>query len=496
MDIPILSLVDVHKKISDIFHLKNINIDFYPGKVCAVIGENGSGKSSLMNVISGLLPIDSGKMTLDNKQISLDSINDGKNKGIYYVQQETNLFENLTIAENIFIDSLSYSYSLFNKIDFNEIYNMAEELFEELNVKFDPLGYVKNMNLSQRQILSFIKAYVANAKITIFDEPSSALTDIENDILFNIIELLKANGSSIIIISHKIDRILNIGDQVAILRNGTIIEKGDLKNYSNEKIIQIISRSSSKDNFPKLHFEREEEILSIDNINYKNNLTDLSFSLHKQEILGIVGHSNSGKQQLIDVLFGMTKPDSGNIILDGKNINIAHPHDAMEKGFALVPEDKIEFSIFGKLDLTNNLTISSLKRFSKNYVLDKYITTNVAQNYIEKLNINPGNPEDYIIHYSGGNQQKVAFAKSIMHFAKIYILDEPTRGMDLASKNDVYNIMNNLLINGSSILIFSSDFDEILGMCDRILVLSDGEITAELDTNHTNKEELVYYLTL
>lgn len=496
MNIPVLSLIDVHKKISDIFHLKNISIDFYPGKVCAVIGENGSGKSSLMNVISGLLPIDKGKMIFDNKPVSLSSINDGKTKGIYYVQQETNLFENLTVAENIFIDSLSYSYSPFSKIDFNEIYSMAEELFDELNVEFDPLAYVKNMNLSQRQILSFIKAYVANAKITIFDEPSSALTDIENNILFNIIDLLKSKGSSIILISHKIDRILKVGDQVAILRNGSIIEKGDLKDYSNEKIIQIISRSSRIDSFPKLHFEREEKILSIENINYKNNLNNISFSLQKQEILGIVGQSNSGKQQLIDVLFGISKPDSGNIILDGTSIHISHPHDAMEKGLALVPEDKMEFSIFGKLDLTNNLTMSSLKRFSKNYVLDNYITTNVAQNYIEKLNINPGNPQDYIIHYSGGNQQKVAFAKSIMHFAKIYILDEPTRGMDLASKNDVYNIMNNLLINGSSIIIFSSDFDEILGMSDRILVLSDGEITAELDTDHTNREELVYYLTL
>lgn len=496
MNVPILSLVDVNKKISDIFQLKDINIDFYPGKVCAVIGENGSGKSSLMNVISGLLSVDSGKIILDNEIINLNSINDGKNKGIYYVQQETNLFDNLTVAENIFIDSISYSFSPFKKVDFNEIYSLTEKLFDQLNVKFDPLDYVKKMNLSQRQILSFVKAYVANAKITIFDEPSSALTDIENDILFGIIDLLKTNGSSIIIISHKIDRILNIGDQIAILRNGSIIEKGDLKDYSNERIIQIISRSNSIDNFPKLHFERERKILSIENINYKKNLNNISFSLQEQEIVGIVGHSNSGKQQLIEVLFGMTKPDSGNIVLDGTSINLAHPHDAMEKGFALVPQDKVEYSIFAKLDLTNNLTMSSLKRFSRNYVLDRYITTNVAKNYIEKLSIHPGNPEDNVIHYSGGNQQKVAFAKSIMHLAKIYILDEPTRGMDLASKNDVYNIMNNLLINGSSILIFSSDFDEILGMCDRILILSNGEIIAELDTNHTNREEIVYYLTL
>lgn len=496
MGIPVLSLVDVNKKISDIFSLSNINMDFYPGKVCAVIGENGSGKSSLMNVISGLLPIDSGEIILDKENLDLKSINDGKNKGIYYVQQETNLFENLTIAENIFIDSLSYSYSPFRKVNFNEIYDLAKRLFQDLNVDFDPFGYVKNMNLSQRQILSFIKAYVANARITIFDEPSSALTDIENDILFNIIELLKTNGSSIIIISHKIDRILSIGDQLLIMRDGSIIEKGDLKDYSNERIIQIISKSSSKDNYPKLNFERDEEILSLRNINYKNKLSNISFSLKKQEVLGIIGHSNSGKQQLIEILFGMEKADSGDLFLDGTRINISHPQDAMEKGFALVPEDKIQYSIFGKLNLTNNLTMSSLKRFSKNYVLDQYITTNVAKNYVDKLNINPGNPEDYIIYYSGGNQQKVAFAKSIMHFAKIYILDEPTRGMDLAAKNDVYNIMNNLLINESSIIIISSDFDEILGMCDRVLILSEGSIIAELDTSHTSKEEIIYYLTL
>lgn len=493
---PILSLRDINKKISDTFSLSNINIDFYPGEVYAIIGENGSGKSSLMNLISGVLSPDSGRMLFNNKNVKFKSIYDGKSHGIYYIPQETNLFDNLTVAENIFINSFSFKYDPYNVINLNKIYHMTQKLFEELSIDLDPQEYVKNMNLSQKQILCFIQAYVADAKLTIFDEPASALTDVENDILFNIIQILKSKGSSIIIISHKIERIVKVGDKLAILKDGVIVEKGNINEFSSDKIIRIMSKGKDVNHFPKLHFDRRKEILSIRNLSYKNSLSNISFSLKKQEVIGIIGSANSGKQQLIQSLFGIITPDSGEIMLNGNNIVLNHPSDAMDKGFALVPEDKIQYSIFHQLDLANNLAMSSLKRFSKSFILDNNIIKIVAKNYISKLNISPGNTDDRVINYSGGNQQKVAFAKSIMHLANIYLLDEPTRGIDIASKNDIYNIINNLLINGSAILLFSSDFDEILGMSDRILILSAGEIIAELNAYNTTKEELIYYLTL
>src|SRR5690625_339379 len=492
---PILSLININKKISDNFQLSNISADFYPGEVCAVIGENGSGKSSLMKVISGILTPDSGEILFNNKPVAFKSIYDAKKQGIYYVPQESNLFDNLTVAENIFIDSVSHRYNLYEAVNTNEVLHNAGQLLEELNINMEVEEYVKNLNLSQKQILSFVKAYVINARFTIFDEPASSLTDIENATLFKIIDLLKANGSSIILISHKLERIMEIGDKVIILKDGSIIEKGSIKDYTNESIIKIMSKSTGTSKFPKLYFDNKDEILSLSNISYKRFLKDISFSMKKQEILGVIGNSGSGKDKLIRILFGLLKPDSGEIKLEGSNIDLTHPKDAMDKGFGLVPEDKIRNSIFHQLDLVNNLTMSSLGRFTRNIVLDDYIMTNVAENYISKLRISPGNPDDRAIHYSGGNQQKVAFAKSIMHLAKIYILDEPTRGIDIVSKNDIYNIMNNLLINGSSIILFSSDFDEILGMSDRILILSDGRIVAEVATKYTNKEEIIYYLT-
>lgn len=496
MNAPILSLININKRISRKFKLSNINIDFYPAEVCGVIGENGSGKSSLMKVISGILKPDSGTMKFENRDVEFSNVFDSKKNGIYYVPQEISLFDNLTVAENIFIDVKSYLYAPYDMVKMNSIYHLAEKIFEELNIDIDPFSYIKNMELSKKQILSFVKAYISNAKFVIFDEPASALTDVENDILFNIIHKMKAKGCSIVLISHKIDRIKKVSDKIAVLKDGTIIKKGDIKEYSSEKIIQVLSESKNPIKYPKLFFDRSEEILSVENINYKNLLKDISFNLFKQEIIGIIGNSNSRKDVLISTLFGLVKPDAGEIFLDGEKIDLKHPNDAMVKGITLVPEDKIEFAIFENFNLINNLTISSLKRFSKNQVLDNYIAENVAKNYVSKLRITPGNPNDKIVNYSGGNQQKVSFAKSIMHLAKIYLLDEPTRGIDVVSKNDVYNIINNLLINGSSIILFSTDFDEILGMCDRILVLSDGEIIAELDTHYTSKEEIVYYLTL
>ncbi|HSH50532.1 MAG TPA: ATP-binding cassette domain-containing protein [Bacteroidales bacterium] len=376
------------------------------------------------------------------------------------------------------------------------MFYLTEKIFHELNIDLNPQDYVKNISLSQRQILSFVKAYVANAKFTIFDEPSSALTDVENDILFKIINILKSRGSSIILISHKIDRIKKISDKIVVLKNGSIIEQGDMKDFSSERIIQIIAESGQISKYPKLYFDNDNDILEVNNLNYKHSLKDLSFTLKRQEIIGVTGNANSGKNKLIESLFGMIRPDSGEIILDGNKVELKHPYEAMLEGFALVPEDKIKYSLFEHLDLTHNLTMSSLKRFSKYTILDHHIMTNVAESYISKLRIFPGNLEDNVINYSGGNQQKVIFAKSIMHFAKIYLLDEPTRGIDVATKNDIYNIMNNLLINGSSIILFSSDFNEILGMCDRILILSDGKIIAELNANDATKEEIVYYLTL
>lgn len=496
MSTPILSLININKRISKSFKLSNINIDFYPGEVCAVIGENGSGKSSLMKVISGLLSPDSGEVKFNNKTVKFKSIYEGKRQGVYYVPQEISLFDNLTVAENIFIDSISFTYAPYHYVDYNNMFYLTKKLFEELNIDLNPQEYVKNMDLSQKQILSFTKAYVTNAKFTIFDEPSSTLTDVENDILFKIINILKSRGNSIILISHRINRIKKISDKIVILKNGSIIKKGNIKNFNSEKIIQIIAESTNINKYPKLHFNNNDEVLSVNNISYKDSLKNVSFTLRKQEIIGIIGNANSGKNKLIESLFGIIKPDSGKIALDGKEISLNHPSEAMSKGFTLVPENKMQHSIFEHLNLTSNLTMSSLNRFSKNLILDNYIMTTVAKNYTFKLRISPGNPEDNIVNYSGGNQQKVLFAKSIMHLAKIYILDEPTRGIDVASKNDIYNILNNLLINGSSIILFSSDLDEILGMCDRILVLLNGEVTAELNGNDATKEEIVYYLTV
>lgn len=492
MNIPKLQLEGINRYFSESFSICDMSLDLYSGEVHAIIGENGSGKSTLIKIISGLIKPDSGTLMLDGIPVSTSSVSIVKQHKIHCVWQDLNLYPNLTVAENIFANTLSRSTTLFKTVNIYRLYHECAEIFKEFGINIDPTLPANKLGFAQKQLLEMVRAYVSNAEIVVFDEPSSAFTAIEKEILFKIIRTLKGRNTAIFYITHMVEEIEQIADRLTIIHQGRIVCTRDVKHTTQEEIIRLLSVPVEKNRYPKLDIKTGKTILSVKNLYAANILKDISFELKKSEILGITGLMGSGRSLLAQCLFGLTAISSGSIEINGLKQKISTPNEAIKAGIALLPEDRASASIFGCLDLDNNVTVSSLKRFEQYKYLHNSIMTDVTDTYIKKLSIKPGHPNDLLATYSGGNQQKTAVARWIMSRAKIFILDEPTRGVDVASKTDIYNCMLDLVTKGASIVLISSDIEEILGMCDRVLVLSDGRISGEFRRSEATKEGIMY----
>ncbi|MGB8451582.1 MAG: sugar ABC transporter ATP-binding protein [Anaerocolumna sp.] len=493
MNVPALILNDINKYMSEDFSLKNINLDLYYGEVHALIGENGSGKSMIINVINGIFKKDSGNIYLDGQEINVNSVYEAKKIGIHTVLQDIALYPNLTIAENIYADKMPYKNKLLHWIDFNQLTHDCCELFQKLDVNLDPQALLGSLGFAEMHLIEIIKAYVSDAKIIIFDEPSETFTQQEKAILFQLINKLRKKNKAIIYITHFLDEIETIADRVTVIYQGRVIGTRNVKETTINEIITLMAMTEHGKRYPKLDIPLGKTVLSVKNLFFGQVLTDINFNLKKGEILGVTGLVGSGRSVMAKCIFGVTKPSSGTIEVNGSPVNIREPYDAIKAGIALLPEDRINSSVFGSLDLENNVSISSLTRFVQHAVIDPYILTDVTNSYVEKLSIKPGNPFDLLNTYSGGNQQKMAVARWMMSHLKIYIMDEPTRGVDIASKTDIYNCMVDMVRKGASIVFISSDIDEILGMCDRILVLNSGKLVCDLPRNQATKESILMH---
>ena len=491
MNIPKLSLHNVSKYLTEDFSLEDINLNFYSGEVHSIIGENGSGKSSIIKIISGMFSLDTGEMILDEKPVVFKSISDARKLGIYCISHDTTLFPNLSIYENVFSDTMGTSNSIFSTVNLEKLRCQCYELFNEFNINLNVDAPLSTLNYAQQQLIELFKVYVSSAKVVILDEVSSSFTSVEKDILFSIISKLKSKGVSIIYITHIIDEIKMVSDKLSIISQGKIAYSKDISNITDEDIITLLSVPLHKNPYPKLNINLGENVLSIENLQFQNLLNNISFKLKKSEILGITGLIDSGRSILGQCLFGNVNSYKGKILVNGITKKITSPSDAIKLGIALLPDYPSLNSLFECLDLEENITSASLRRFESRKYLHKDIIYEVTDSYIKKLNIKPGNQRDKISHYSSGNQQKTVLAKWMMSRAKIYILNEPTRGIDIASKIDVYNAINDLVRKGASIILISSDIDEILGMCDRTLVLAHGEIVSEFNRNDATKEKII-----
>lgn len=495
MTISVLKLENINKRLSDYFALKNISLELYEGEVHALIGENGSGKSSLMNIIWGTCTKDSGNIFINGAPVSINSPIDARRLGIAMIHQNSSLFEHFTVAENIYLDNKPYSNKSLNFIDWRKMFSDCQKLFDKLGFTLNSRTYVRDLNIAQKQLVEICKAYVANARIIIMDEPTSSLTESESTLLFNIIYELKKSGVSILYISHKLEEIKQISDRITVIRDGEIAGTLQIGNMNVDSLIYMMTGMNLSERYPKLKVKIGKEILRVSNLCSDNILNGISFSLRKREILGIIGLVGSGRTKIAKNIFGVEKADSGDIYVENKKVYINSPADAIALGIGCVTEDRSSEGLFMYLDVPENITAPSISKVTNNLLIDREIEQVIASTYIDRLGIKIGTINNKAAYLSGGNQQKVVLAKWIMSKSRILILDEPTKGIDIASKVDVYNLMNEMVIKNVSIILISSDIDEVIGMCDRIMVLYNGKIAAVLPREEATRKKIMFYAT-
>jgi ribose transport system ATP-binding protein len=491
---PLIELRSVGKFFSDDFSLRDISMELLSGEVHVLIGQNGSGKTALMNAVCGIFRRDRGEILLDGREIDFGSVNEARGAGIVMQYQNPHLFDNLSVAENVFFRRIPRrARSIGRALDRYKLHEDCETLFSRFGIGISPETLVSQLGYTQRLVVSAAQTCIAEAKVIVFDEPTAGMTDPEREILFKIVREIRDRGVGVFYISHKLDEIGRIGDRVTVLNGGKVSASLPDGTVGREELIRMMTGGTCAERYPKLRVDYGPPILSVEHLRSGRVLEDVSFTLRKGEILGITGLMGSGRTRLANCLFGQTKPSGGSILVEGRQADFGHPSDALGRGVALIPEDRDTNAAFHNQDILQNISVAALERFRGPYGLDRRYMEELTDEYIASFGILPGHPGDIMRGYSGGNQQKVVVARWFMSLCKIFIMDEPTRGIDAAARIDIYNAMNDLVTKGASIILISSDLEEILGMCDRVLVLAGGRIACDLPRAQATSERILDY---
>jgi ribose transport system ATP-binding protein len=493
MSASLLELRSVGKFFSEDFSLQGISIDLQPGEVHVLIGQNGSGKSALMKAVCGLFNRDSGDILLDGESVDFASVGEARNAGLVMQYQNAQLFDNLTVAENVFFHHIPRRRPFTRTLDRYKLHEDCAALFGRLGVPVSPEGIVAQLGYTQRLLVAAAQTCVADAKVIVFDEPTAGMTDPEREILFNIVKEIRDRGVGVFYISHKLDEIRVLGDRVTVLHAGKVSARLPDGNAGREDLIRMMTGGTCSERYPRLRVAPGPVVLSVEGLRSGRVLHDVSFSLSRGEVLGITGLMGSGRTRLASCLFGHLRPSGGAIYVEGKSASFGHPSEALKRGIALIPEDRDKNAAFHNQDILQNISVASLVRFKGMSGLDTRYMEELTDEYIASFDIRPGHPNDIMRSYSGGNQQKVVVARWFMSLCKIFIMDEPTRGVDAAARIDIYNAMNDLITKGASIILISSDIEEILGMCDRVLVLAGGTIACDLPRAAATSERIIDY---
>ncbi|KXZ39718.1 ribose transport system ATP-binding protein [Alkalithermobacter thermoalcaliphilus JW-YL-7 = DSM 7308] len=489
MNKPILEMVGISKVFPGVKALDNVNLKLYEGKVMALLGENGAGKSTLMKILSGVYIKDEGEIFYKGEKNEIKGPKDAQEKGIAIIHQELNLIPNMTIGENIFLGR--EPVDRFGRIDWNKLYKESSYLLEKLGVNRDPKEILGNLSIGEQQMVEIAKALSLDAKIIIMDEPTDALTDKETESLFKVINELKSENKAIVYISHRLKEIFEICDDVTVLRDGKFAGSEKVCNLNEDKIIEMMVGRKLTEQFPKIENEVGNVIFHVKNLTNKY-VKDITFSVRNGEILGIAGLMGSGRTELAKTIYGAISKDSGQIYVEGKKVDINSPKSAIENGIVYVCEDRKTQGLILGLSVKENMTISSLDKLqNKMFIINKSKEEDYVKNYIDKMSIKTPSINQIIKNLSGGNQQKVAIAKALMTDPKVLILDEPTRGVDVGAKKEIYDLINQLKKEGKAIIMISSEMPEILGMSDRILVLHQGMISGEFDISNASQEKIM-----
>ncbi|MBC5726214.1 sugar ABC transporter ATP-binding protein [Agathobaculum sp. NSJ-28] len=493
-----LEVTGATKMFGGVTVLDHVDFTLRKGEVHILMGENGAGKSTLIKIIAGAYIPNAGSIKLNGEPILTNSPIEALEKGISVVYQELNLVEPLSAYENIFaVNQIVKKHGPLQILDRQAMIQRSRELLEMIGANIDVTVPVNELSVAQRQMVEIAKALRMNSKVIIFDEPSAVLTDIEVEKLFTVIRKLKENGMAICYISHRMDEIMQIGDRVTVLRDGKLVGCRDFheEEITIDDIISMMVGHPMDQQFPKQFFERGEEILRVENLSCGKYFQNVSFSLHKGEVLGFSGLVGAGRTEVAKTIFGALPKTEGKIYFFGKEISVKNPSDAIKLGISLVPEDRKEEGLFLSHSLYSNLMIAAVDNFTKHGVFEKSKIETICHNISRKLHLNTDNLDLNAENLSGGNQQKISLGKWLVANSKLVIFDEPTRGVDVGAKVEVYNLINKLIEDGIGVIMISSDLPEVLGMSDRILVMHEGRPTGELLRADATQEKIMKLAT-
>lgn len=492
MDDLLVQLVEISKTFPGVKALDHVSLDLRPGEVHALIGENGSGKSTLMKILSGVYIKDEGKVIVNGKEMNFQKPRDAQDAGIAIIHQELNLCRHLTVAENIFLGR-EFQNGIF--LDKKHQIEEAQKILDRLEVNLDPNSRVSELTVSKQQMVEIAKAISANANVVIMDEPTSALTIKEIDDLFSIIKVLRKQGKGIIYITHRLEELNAITDRITIIRDGQHIITTDFKNLSADDIIRYMVGRELKEKFPRIQMPVGKTIFEVKNLSAGKAVKDVSFTVREGEILGIAGLMGAGRTETVRAIFGADKKDSGQLILNGKEIVINKPQEAIETGVFCVPEDRKRDGLCISMSVYQNATLPNMEKVTHRGIVDTKKEIMIAENMVKQLTIHTPSVFQIVKNLSGGNQQKIVVGKWLVKPAHVILFDEPTRGIDVGAKVDIYNLMNQLKEQGIGVVFVSSELPEILGMADRIVVMCEGRVTAELGADEANQEIIMQYAT-
>jgi ribose transport system ATP-binding protein len=487
--VPLLQVEAIDKSFPGVHALDHVDFDLYEGEVHVLLGENGAGKSTFMKIISGALPKDSGRILLRGKEVEIRDPLHARQLGIGMVYQELSLIPTLTVAENISVGHLPRRGPL-GAIAWTEVFSQAKELLSDLGVATDPKARVADLGMAERQLTEIAKALALNVQILLLDEPTSALSDEERLRLFDIIRRLQERGVGIIYVSHRLVEVPQIGQRVTVLRDGEKIGTLPVSQAREDTLISMMVGRELAEQFPKVELQHGQEILRIQNLTVKGILHDINLSLHGGEILGIFGLVGARRTDLARALFGLHKLERGEIFVNGSRVRITSPRDAIEAGLGYLTEDRRD-GLVPLLPIPANVTLASLGRICRLGVLSHAIEQKEAQHLVDELRIHTPRLGQKVAFLSGGNQQKVALAKWLCSQSKILVFDEPTRGIDVGAKAEVFRLMNDLAKQGVGIIMISSELPEVMAMADRILVMARGVFTAEYARGQASQEEIM-----
>ena len=489
-----LQMRGIVKRFPGVLALDQVSLSVNQGEVHALLGENGAGKSTLVKILSGAYGKDEGEILLDDQEAQIRDSHDAQNLGISIIYQELNLVDELSVAENIF---LGRPFMKRGAVDWGRMFLEAKKLLDRLNVDISPRERVGRLGVAHKQMVELAKALSMQSRILILDEPTAPLTRREIETLFSVIRMLKSQQVAVIYISHRLEEVLEICDRATIMRDGRNVAVLDVADTSLDEIIRHMVGRELKEKFPKIHVPLGKELLKVEGLSAGKQVKNVSFTVREAEILGIAGLVGAGRTETVRALFGMDRKDAGEVLVDGRKITIRNPLDAIRAGIGFATEDRKSEGLVLTMGMGMNITLSSLDQFGPPLKINLQKEQKAILEYIKRLSIKTPSPLQRARNLSGGNQQKVVLAKWLLSRSRIIILDEPTRGIDVGAKIEVYHIINELVRQGAAIVMISSEMPEILSMSDRVLVMCQGRVTGLFDNDGTlTQEKILTYATM